>query len=55
MKRTYNIPTMKIKTFLTESVVTVSGSESNQTTEQKLDEYISTNKLTVNNTVKLVW
>ncbi|MDY3030577.1 MAG: hypothetical protein SOS24_02305 [Clostridia bacterium] len=55
MKRTYNIPTMKIKTFLTESVVTVSGSESNQTTEQKLNAYINANQIKVDNIVRLTW
>ena len=54
MKKTYNIPTINIETFLTESVVTASG-ESNKTTDQKLDEYISKNGLTANNTVRLVW
>ncbi len=56
MKKTYNIPTIKIKTFLIESVVTASGSsESNKTVDEKLNEYISANNLTVNNTVTLIW
>lgn len=56
MKKTYNIPTMNIETFLTESVVTASGNpESSKTAEENLNEYISENNLMVSNEIKLVW
>ena len=56
MKTTYNIPTMTIRIFSYESVMTVSGNpESSKTAEENLNEYISENNLMVSNEIKLVW
>ena len=58
MKKTYNIPTMRVRTFCVENVVTSSGSYSdpNKTVEENLTAYISDKNLTaVEQIIQFTW
>lgn len=57
MKKTYNIPTMRVNTFCIENVVTSSGSYSdpNKTVAENLNTYISDKRLAEVQEILLTW
>ena len=56
MKKTYNIPTMKVQTFCTENIITTSGySDPNKTIDENLNTYISDKNLVTVQNVELTW
>lgn len=56
MKKTYAIPELKLQSFLEENIVTNSViSDPTKTTEENVDNYISSKKLGEAQKVRLTW